>query len=132
MKKINLFYSKRHSKTITLTQFLKDNSFLFTGEIRNIRNDEAKTSLKALMRVLKMKDESVVISKELDCWRNHFRTRVFSYPGDAVYYEMLCRSMKKGLSFRDAIWEVDGIIRREMKNLDHCHHLGLSYSLNFY
>lgn len=112
------------------TMFLNDYQKEFVNEFK--KNDEAHHSLKSLLTELKIEDKQFVISNGLEYWRMQFKTRIFQYQGDAQYYEMFSRSIRKGLSLTEAAEAVKRIIDREIHRLEEHHRWRMPYSLNLF
>ncbi|STC94907.1 hypothetical protein [Chryseobacterium carnipullorum] len=65
-------------------------------------NFKSKESLESISDVLSMTDTAGLVKKGLEYFRNEYRCRPESYPGDYIFYDMFSGSMKKGFSFTES------------------------------
>lgn len=119
-----------HLMLFSATMFLNDYQKECLIEVKE--NEKSYQSLKVLMSILKIEDKQFVVSIGLEYWREQFKTRIFQYQGDAEYYDMFSRSLKKGLSLKDSAADVKRIIDREIELLEKNHRWRRHYSLNLF
>ena len=93
---------------------------------------KAKDDLFNLLNYLDIKDFESVVYEGLKSFKDKFVCRPIAYYGDEYYYKMLEMSIMRGNSLKEASFEVNLIIDREMKLWDVNYAYGCPYRLNFF